>query len=91
MLPEQSRAGRALLDMSQTDLAQKAGLGLSTVVDFEKGRRRVSAEAVAALRRALQAAGVVLIDPDLDGAGVRLRRQHDEGLRPEDLNSENDD
>ena len=35
MTPAQCRAGRALLDMSQTQLAELANLGLSTVVDFE--------------------------------------------------------
>lgn len=33
-------------------------MGLSTVVDFERERRRVSDEAVAAIREALEKAGV---------------------------------
>ncbi len=37
--PEQSRAARAWLDWSQEDLAQRARVALSTVRDFEKGRR----------------------------------------------------
>ena len=40
--PSQCRAGRALLEITQTKLATSAGLGLSTVVDFEKERRQVS-------------------------------------------------
>lgn len=37
--PAQCRAARALLDWSQQDLAKAAHLGLSTIRDFEKGRR----------------------------------------------------
>lgn len=46
MSPAQCRAGRALLDMTQSRLGELAQLGLSTVVDFEKGRRQVSPAAV---------------------------------------------
>src|SRR5260370_15217341 len=58
MTPAQCRAGRALIELKQPALAEKAGLGLSTIVDFERGRRAVSAEVVAAIARALEAAGV---------------------------------
>ena len=44
--------------MTQTLLAKASGLGLSTVVDYERQRRRVSDDAIAAMRRALEAAGV---------------------------------
>jgi transcriptional regulator with XRE-family HTH domain len=54
--------GRALLDMTQPQLAELAGLALSTVVDFEKERRQVSVAAVAAIQRALRRAGVEFID-----------------------------
>ena len=56
--PAQCRAARALLDMTQPDLAERSGLGLSTVVDFEKSRRQVSDRAIADLRSALERAGV---------------------------------
>ena len=59
--PDQCRAARALLDMNQPELAERSGLGLSTVVDFEKSRREVSEKAVAALRTALERAGVQFV------------------------------
>ena len=74
MTPAQSRAGRALIELTQPALAQSAGLGLSTVVDFERSRRAVSAAAVGAMRAALEARGVVFIDENGDGPGVRLRK-----------------
>lgn len=73
ILPEQSRAARALLDLTQPDLATRAGLGLSTIVDFERARRPVSGAAVRAICSALEAAGVEFIDENGGGAGVRLR------------------
>lgn len=59
--PAQCRAARALLDMTQPELAERSGLGLSTVVDFEKSRRPVSQKAITQLRAALERAGVQFI------------------------------
>jgi transcriptional regulator with XRE-family HTH domain len=70
--PAQCRAGRALIDWKQPVLAEKAGLGLSTIVDFEHKRRAVSAEAVVAIERALQRAGVEFITRQ-GAAGVMLK------------------
>lgn len=70
--PSQCRAARALLNMTQTDLASRADVGLSTVVDFEKSRRQVPAETIGKLRKALEAAGVELVPEDTKGAGVRF-------------------
>jgi DNA-binding transcriptional regulator YiaG len=75
MNPAQCRAGRALLDMTQSQLAELAKLGLSTVVDFEKGRRRVSQAAVESIQSALQRAGVDFIEENGGGPGVRLRKR----------------
>ena len=73
--PGQSKAARALLELTQGDLADAANLGLSTVVDFEKKRRQVSAAAVKAIRDALAARGVEFIDENGGGPGVRLRKR----------------
>jgi transcriptional regulator with XRE-family HTH domain len=54
----QCRAARALLDWTQPDLAEASGLSLTTVVDYESGRRRVSTEAADRMRAALEAAGI---------------------------------
>jgi transcriptional regulator with XRE-family HTH domain len=75
MRPSQCRAGRAILDITQGRLAELAGLGLSTLVDFEKGRRKVSEEAVKAIQDALHRAGVEFIDENGGGPGVRLRKR----------------
>jgi DNA-binding transcriptional regulator YiaG len=74
MTPSQCRSARALLAMTQPKLARAAGVGLSTIVDFERQRRWVSPEAAQAIRLALEAAGIQFIDEDGGGPGVRLRK-----------------
>jgi transcriptional regulator with XRE-family HTH domain len=70
--PGQCRAARALLDITQPELAEAAGLGLSTIVDFEKSRRDVS-RAVHAIQKALERAGIQFVAKNGGGPGVRLR------------------
>ena len=60
--------------MTQPQLATAAGIGLSTVVDFERDRRSVSKEAVGRMQEALESAGVEFIDENGGGPGVRLRK-----------------
>ncbi|WP_341872280.1 XRE family transcriptional regulator [Devosia riboflavina] len=64
-----------MIDWKQPELANAAGLGLSTIVDFEKERRTVSADAIAAIFAALEAAGVQFLEPGdtAGGAGVALK------------------
>jgi transcriptional regulator with XRE-family HTH domain len=69
--PEQSRAARGLLDWSQTKLASLSNLGESTIRDFEKGRRAPRPHNLAAIRAALEAAGVEFTNGDRPG--VRMR------------------
>jgi DNA-binding transcriptional regulator YiaG len=60
MSPEQCRAARGWLGLTQQELARRAGVGLSTVRDFEKGERTPIPNNLAAIRRAIQKAGVRL-------------------------------
>jgi transcriptional regulator with XRE-family HTH domain len=73
--PGQCKAARALLELTQAELADAADLGLSTIVDFEKKRRQVSVAAVQAIRDALAARGVEFIHENGGGPGVRLRKR----------------
>jgi len=61
--PEQSRAARGWLNWTQAELAERANVGLSTVKDFEAGRRTPIGNNLAAIHRALEAAGIGLADP----------------------------
>lgn len=71
--PEQCRAARALLDWSQPDLVEASGIGRSTITRFERGNRTPHASNLAAIRAALEAAGVEFIDRNGGGPGLRLR------------------
>ena len=59
--------------MTQPRLAHEAGLGLSTIVDFEKMRRPVSGVAIQAIQNALERAGIEFLEANGGGVGVRLR------------------
>jgi transcriptional regulator with XRE-family HTH domain len=74
MKPEQCRAARALLGMSQETLAERAGVGIVTVNLFEVGKREPYARTLGALRAALESAGVAFITKNGGGPGVRLRK-----------------
>jgi transcriptional regulator with XRE-family HTH domain len=71
--PAQVRAARALIDWSQQQLAEVAEVGLSTVADFERGRRKPIRASLNAIRRTLEAAGVEFTNGGQPG--VRLARK----------------
>lgn len=81
MTPAQMRAARGLIHWTQAALAETAGVGLSTVVDVERERRPVSDELLQRLRAALEAAGVIFIDGNGEGPGVRLAKSHSKDKR----------
>jgi transcriptional regulator with XRE-family HTH domain len=69
--PAQCKAARALLDMTQGQLAEHAKVGLTTVADFELGRRGVSPEKLQDIRLALENGGILFLGED----GVTRRRR----------------
>lgn len=71
----QLRAARGLLDWSQRDLALAARVALSTVVDFETGKRRPLPASLDAIRQAIESAEVMFLARGRDGEGVRIRRE----------------
>ncbi len=73
--PEQCRAARGLINWSQSKLAEASNLGLSTVKNFEVGRNIPTINNLAAIRAALESAGVEFIEENGGGPGVRLRKK----------------
>jgi transcriptional regulator with XRE-family HTH domain len=72
--PRQCRAARALLDWSQQELADRAGVGIVTIRQLEAGAHEPRRATLDVVRRALEAAGVDFIDENGGGDGVRLRK-----------------
>jgi DNA-binding transcriptional regulator YiaG len=75
MSPEQSRAARAWLDWSQDELAAKASVSLSTVRDFEKGRRVPIANNLTAMRVVLEKEGIDFVDGASPGITYSKRKR----------------
>jgi len=72
----QVKAARALLAWSQNDLAERSGISSATIKrlessDGELGGRAGTGEAI---RQALEAGGVIFVDENGEGPGVRLRK-----------------
>ena len=72
---EQLRAARGLLGWTQNQLAEASTLAISTIrrMEGDRGPLRSSAENVLKVQQALEDAGVVFIDRNGGGPGVRLR------------------
>jgi transcriptional regulator with XRE-family HTH domain len=71
MTPPQIRAARGLLNWTVQELAEKAGVHRNTISNVEAGRYAGDAETLAAIRHALESAGVEFTDGKWPG--VRLR------------------
>ncbi len=71
----QFKAARGLLGWSQTRLAEASGLAFSTIKRMEgsEGLVRGHAENVWRVQAALEDAGIIFIDENGGGAGVRLK------------------
>lgn len=70
LTPEMCRAGRAYLDWTQADLAERAAVSRGTVRDYEANAHAVHRSTPALLRKALEDGGVKLLD--MDGGGLAL-------------------
>lgn len=70
--PAQCRAARGLLDWSQSELADRSGVGCSTIRSFENGRHALMRSNSRLLRATFEEAGVRFLDGEGEGPGVRL-------------------
>lgn len=70
----QIKAGRAMVGLSQQELAQKAGISVATLNNIERGAQTdPKLSTLNAIRRALEGCGVEFTDEMMGGVGVRLK------------------
>lgn len=74
LLPAQSRAARALLAITQEELASRCVVSQRTIASFEAEIHRTTAANCLLIRRALEESGVEFLDGDKPG--VRLKGPH---------------
>ena len=70
--PEQSRAARGWLNWTQAELAKRANVGLSTVKDFEGGKRVPIRNNLDAMRLALEMMGVAFVSQNDVAVGITV-------------------
>ncbi|MFG1250508.1 transcriptional regulator [Xanthobacter flavus] len=72
----QIRAARGLIRWSAETLAERSKLGVATVRRAESvdGLPTITEANIAAIRAALEAAGVIFVAENGEGPGVRLRK-----------------
>ena len=73
--PAQCRAARALVELSTTQLSGLAVIPRVVIEEFESGGAPLSEADFTALRHALETTGVIFIEENGGGPGVRLRRR----------------
>jgi transcriptional regulator with XRE-family HTH domain len=62
--------------LKQADLAERSGVSLRTVANFEGGERQPIPSILAALQHALEGAGIDFLPADRSGGpGIRLARR----------------
>ena len=79
---EQSRMARGALEWSLWDLARAARISPTTVNQFERGHTATNNSTLAAIRRAFEDAGIIFIESDGEGPGVRLAAQREASVMP---------
>ena len=84
----QCRAARALTDLSPERLAISAGVGVETVLRFERKLDKPDDDQVFALQSTLERAGAVFIPDNGAGIGVRLKFTGSESKRIDILENE---
>jgi predicted transcriptional regulator len=68
--PQQIRGARALVGLTQAELAKRAGLSTTGLNNIERGVADPKASTLRAIQSALEAAGVEFTD----GSGIKPRR-----------------
>jgi transcriptional regulator with XRE-family HTH domain len=75
MTPAQCRAARGLIRWTQPDLAKAAGVSDVTVRKFENEQATPQRASLQVMRAALESAGVIFVEENGEGPGVRMKKE----------------
>ena len=64
-----------MIEWSRQRLAEAANVAERTLIDFERGARQPYDRTLADIRLALEQAGIIFIDENDEGPGVRLKKK----------------
>ncbi len=78
----QCRAGRALIEWTEDQLAEAARVSVRTIADFEHERNLPPMTSLQAIEAALLGAGMALVDGGTAGVGVRHSQKRRVGDGP---------
>lgn len=70
----QLKMARVALSLSVRQAAEIAGVSHETITRIEAGRKDVKEKTIEKIRAALEAAGVIFVDENGEGPGVRLTK-----------------
>ena len=73
LTPRLCRTARTLVDLSQAELAARAGVNPRTLMDFEREARSPVPSTLKAIRLALEEMGVEFLNGDEPGVKLRKR------------------
>jgi ribosome-binding protein aMBF1 (putative translation factor) len=74
LTPLQMKAARELLGWSQMDVANRVGLSEWVIGFYERGERLIRARYLRRVSSIFEAAGVIFVEENRGGPGVRLRK-----------------
>jgi DNA-binding XRE family transcriptional regulator len=89
--PQQIRGARAMLGFTQAELAKRAGISTTGLNNIESGTGDPKASTLAAIKSALEAAGVEFTNGDAPGVKLHKAGARVATIPIEDLNAENDE
>ena len=73
--PCQCRMARAAIGFTRPQFARRANISVSTLADFELGKRAPYERTLRDVQQAFERLGITFLEADEDGEGVRVRNE----------------
>lgn len=76
MTPDVCKASRALVNLTQKELALMAGIATPTIADFERGARKPHSNNLRSIITAFENKGLIFVEEDGEIIGIFIRRKN---------------